>query len=95
LLEPDEGRYAEIPREMTVSGDRVTPRLDGLKYFEKPPLIYWATAATYSVFGVTEWTARFWPCAFAFLCLPLVYGVRATRLRLIDSRRWRRSPRSP
>jgi 4-amino-4-deoxy-L-arabinose transferase-like glycosyltransferase len=74
LLEPDEGRYAEIPREMTVSGDWVTPRLDGLKYFEKPPLVYWATAATYSIFGVTEWTARFWPCAFAFLCLPLVYA---------------------
>ena len=59
---------------MTVSGDWVTPRLDGLKYFEKPPLVYWATAALYSVFGVTEWTARFWPCAFAFLCLPLVYA---------------------
>jgi 4-amino-4-deoxy-L-arabinose transferase-like glycosyltransferase len=74
LLEPDEGRYAEIPREMTASGDWVTPRLDGFKYFEKPPLVYWATAAAYSVFGVTEWTARFWPCAFAFLCLPLVYA---------------------
>jgi len=59
---------------MAVSGDWVTPRLDGLKYFEKPPLVYWATAAVYSVFGVTEWTARFWPCAFAFLCLPLVYA---------------------
>ena len=73
LLDPDEGRYAEIPREMVASGDWVTPRLDGLKYFEKPPLVYWATAMLYSVFGVTEWTARFWPCAFAFLCLPLVY----------------------
>jgi 4-amino-4-deoxy-L-arabinose transferase-like glycosyltransferase len=74
LLEPDEGRYAEIPREMHVSGDWVTPRLDNVKYFEKPPLQYWATAAMYSVFGVSEWTARFWSCALAFLCLPLAYA---------------------
>ena len=74
LLEPDEGRYAEIPREMHVSGDWVTPRLDGLKYFEKPPLQYWATAAMYSMFGVSEWTSRFWACAVAFLCLPLTFA---------------------
>ncbi len=74
LLEPDEGRYAEIPREMAVSGDWVTPRLDGLKYFEKPPLQYWATAAAYSVVGVTEGAARLWSCALAFLCIPLVYA---------------------
>src|SRR5579864_9355179 len=45
LQHPDEGRYAEIAREMLVSGDWVTPRLDGIKYFEKPPLQYWLTAA--------------------------------------------------
>ena len=73
LLEPDEGRYAEIPREMFVSGDWVTPRLNGVKYFEKPALQYWATAAVYSVFGVREWTSRFWSCALAFLCIPMTY----------------------
>ena len=56
LIDPDEGRYAEIPREMAVTGDWVTPRLNGLKYFEKPPLQYWATAAAYSAFGFSEWT---------------------------------------
>lgn len=73
LIEPDEARYAEIPREMAASGDWVTPRLDGLQYFEKPPLQYWATAALYKVFGVREWTARTWPLGLAFLCLPLTF----------------------
>jgi 4-amino-4-deoxy-L-arabinose transferase-like glycosyltransferase len=74
LVDPDEGRYAEIPREMVATGDWITPRLDGLKYFEKPPLQYWATAAAYSVFGVSEWTARLWTVGLAFLCLPMVFG---------------------
>lgn len=60
LWDPDEGRYAEIPREMVASGDWVTPRLDGLLYFEKPPLQYWATAAAYRLFGEANWTARLW-----------------------------------
>jgi len=73
LFEPDEGRYAEIPREMLASGDWVTPRLDGLKYFEKPPLQYWATAALYWALGCSEWTARAWALGLAFLCLPLTF----------------------
>lgn len=66
LLHPDEGRYAEIAREMAASGDWVTPRLNDLKYFEKPPIQYWATAATYRLFGVHEWTARLWPALAGF-----------------------------
>src|SRR6202158_1699628 len=67
LVHPDEGRYAEIPREMAASGDWVTPRLNGIKYFEKPALQYWITAAAYSVFGVHHWTARLWPALSGFL----------------------------
>jgi 4-amino-4-deoxy-L-arabinose transferase-like glycosyltransferase len=67
LVHPDEGRYAEIPREMTVTGDWVTPRLDGIKYFEKPALQYWLTAAAYEAFGVHQWTARLWPALSGYL----------------------------
>jgi 4-amino-4-deoxy-L-arabinose transferase-like glycosyltransferase len=67
LIHPDEGRYAEIPREMVAAGDWITPRLNGIKYFEKPALQYWITAAAYSIFGVHEWTARSWPALAGFL----------------------------
>jgi len=74
MFDPDEGRYAEIPREMAATGDWLTPRFDGLKYFEKPPLQYWASAAAYSVFGISEWTSRLWTVGLAFACLPMVFG---------------------
>lgn len=73
LIQPDEGRYAEIAREMAVSGDFVTPRLNGIKYFEKPPLQYWATAATFKLFGENEWTARIWPGLTGFLSVLLAF----------------------
>ncbi len=59
LLEPDEGRYAEIPREMIESGDFVTPRLNYVKYFEKPVMLYWMNAASFMAFGENEFAARF------------------------------------
>ncbi len=59
---------------MLASGDWVTPRFDDLKYFEKPPLQYWATAAAYAAFGVHEWSSRLYSFALAFACLPLLYG---------------------
>ena len=58
LAEPDETRYAEIPREMLAAGDLVVPRLNGVPYFEKPPLLYWVNAASLRVFGETPWAAR-------------------------------------
>lgn len=67
LVHPDEGRYAEIPREMVVSGDWLTPRLNGLKYFEKPALQYWTTAIAYELFGQSEWTSRLWTALTGFL----------------------------
>ena len=73
LTRPDEGRYAEIAREMVATGDWVTPRLNGIKYFEKPPLQYWATAAAYRVFGEHEWTARWWPAVTGLGTILLVF----------------------
>ena len=70
----DEGRYAEIPREMVASGDWVTPRLDGVNYFEKPPLMYWAVAGCLELFGPSEWSMRAVPVLFALGGLMLTYG---------------------
>ncbi len=67
LSVPDEGRYTEIPREMVITGDFVTPRLNGVKYFEKPPLMYWLTASSIKSFGINEWALRFWPAFFALM----------------------------
>lgn len=67
LFEPDEGRYTQIPREMVASGDWITPRLHGFKYFEKPPLQYWATAAIFQLLGESTTTARLWNAACGLL----------------------------
>ncbi len=72
LQHPDEGRYAEIAREMVASGDWVTPRLNGLRYFEKPPMQYWLTAASFEAFDVDEWTARLPGAIAGFLTLVVV-----------------------
>ncbi|MGP1678435.1 MAG: glycosyltransferase family 39 protein [Giesbergeria sp.] len=73
LVNPDEGRYAEIPREMVASGDWITPRLNDIKYFEKPALQYWATAAAYNLFGEHQWTARLWSAVTGFLGVLMVF----------------------
>ena len=67
LFNPDEGRYAEIPREILGSGDWVIPHLNGLVYIEKPPLQYWATALSEALFGQNDWAARLYTglCALA------------------------------
>lgn len=64
LWEPDEGRYAEIAREMLATGDWLTPRLNGVLYFEKPPLQYWLSALSMKLFGLNGAAARL-PLALA------------------------------
>lgn len=74
LSVPDEGRYVEISREMAVTGDYLTPRLNGVKYFEKPPLFYWLEAFMVNRLGLGEFTLRLWPALFALAGCLCVYG---------------------
>ena len=60
LVPTDEGRYAEMAREMVATQDWITTRLNGIKYFEKPPLQTWMNAITFELFGLGEWQARLW-----------------------------------
>ena len=58
LNEPDEGRYAELGREMAEGGDWLTPHLNGIPHFQKPPLLYWCVAACVKTLGPHAWAAR-------------------------------------
>jgi Aminoarabinose transferase C-terminal domain/Dolichyl-phosphate-mannose-protein mannosyltransferase len=79
LFNPDEGRYAEIPREMLSSGDWIVPHLNGLAYIEKPPLQYWATALTYELLGTSPFAARLYT-ALAALATIILLWLTARRL---------------
>ncbi|HEY6873125.1 MAG TPA: glycosyltransferase family 39 protein [Geobacteraceae bacterium] len=78
LLEPDEGRYAEIPREMIERGDFITPHLNYVKYFEKPPLHYWLNALSFELFGQNEFAARFPGALMGLLTVLLTYHAGRT-----------------
>jgi 4-amino-4-deoxy-L-arabinose transferase-like glycosyltransferase len=73
LLEPDEGRYAQIPREMLASGNWVVPTLQGEPYLDKPPLLYWLVALSYRAFGVSPDAARLVPAVCVHLTILAVY----------------------
>jgi 4-amino-4-deoxy-L-arabinose transferase-like glycosyltransferase len=79
LIGPDEGRYASLAWEMMRSGDWVTPRLNGILYFEKPPMQYWLSALFLHLFGLNEFAARLWPALAGFLTA-LAVGATAWRL---------------
>jgi TM2 domain-containing membrane protein YozV len=72
---PSESRYIEIGREMAQSGDFVTPRLNYVKYFEKPPLFYWIQAESTRLFGFDPLSARLPTAGFAVLLGLLTYGL--------------------
>ena len=72
LALPDEGRYAEIGRWMGVSGDWLAPRLNGLPFFHKPPLLYWLEAMVSQSVGASAWAFRLIPAFHAILILTLM-----------------------
>jgi 4-amino-4-deoxy-L-arabinose transferase-like glycosyltransferase len=76
LLGPDEPRYAQVAREMFLTGDFITPRLGGHTWFEKPALLYWMIAAAFKIFGVSEWSARLGPAICGVLTIAAVWWVR-------------------
>ena len=75
FIDPDEGRYAEIPREMIEASDFITPRLNYVLYFEKPPLHYWLTAGAFMIFGENEFAGRFFPVMAGLGCCVLAYVI--------------------
>jgi len=75
LAVPDEGRYGEIGRWMLQSGDWIIPRLDGIPFFHKPPLLHWLNASLMAVLGVHAWVARLGPALHAGLMLLVMYLV--------------------
>jgi len=77
-LNDGEAMYAEIPREMRAGGDWVTPRLNGTRHFDKPPLIYWLVGASQTVLGETETAARLWPALAAWATIPVVGAIGGT-----------------
>lgn len=83
LRNPDEGRYAEIAKEMVQRHDWVEPRLYGVDYLKKPVLFYWLVAASFRLFGFTEWAARLVPALFGALSVAVTFLFAR---RLFDSR---------
>lgn len=75
LSVPDEARYSEIPREMLQMKDFITPHLNGIIYFEKPPLLYWFQAAAIYLFGKSEWVLRAPTALLGVLGCLTTYGV--------------------
>ena len=73
LFEPDEGRYAQIPREMLDEGEWLVPILQGQPYLDKPPLFYWLVMASYMLLGAQEWSARLMPALAIHGCVLLTY----------------------
>ena len=73
LLEPQEGRYAEIPRQMLLRGDWMIPHLDGQPYLDKPPLLYWSVMGAYKLFGVADRSARLVPGLAGVLLVLVTY----------------------
>jgi len=74
LFTPDEGRYSEVAREMVVTHDYITPRLNGVVFLDKPIFYYWLQASAIQLFGIKEWALRFWPALMGVLGSIVTYS---------------------
>jgi len=73
--DPNDAQYAEVAREMAESGDWVSPQLNYVPFLNKPPLLYWLIASSYTLFGVTELAARLPGVLVTLLAIVLLYGL--------------------
>ena len=85
LVGPDEARYAQVAREMFERGDLITPTLGGHLWFEKPALLYWLMIGSYTIFGVSEWSARLGPAICGLLSVFAVFWL-GTRVSTAGNR---------
>jgi 4-amino-4-deoxy-L-arabinose transferase-like glycosyltransferase len=83
LFTPDEARYSEVAREMVMTGDYITPRVNGVAFLDKPILYYWLQSAAIHLFGINEWALRFFPallgvigCLITYICGRLLFNRR-------------------
>ena len=74
-LTPSEARYIELPRQMLATHDWLTPRINGVPYFEKPPLFYWMQAIILQNFGMGEFAGRFVTVLFTTLTCLITYAL--------------------
>jgi 4-amino-4-deoxy-L-arabinose transferase-like glycosyltransferase len=79
LLDDVDSIYIEIARSMLLRHDYVTPFIDGIRFFDKPPLMYWLAASSMHLFGPYDWAARL---PLALLTLALLLATYALGLRL-------------
>ena len=79
LLDDVDSVYIEIAREMLHRHDYVTPYVDGIRFFDKPPLLYWLAAGSMRVFGEADWAARL---PLALITLALLLATYSLGLRL-------------
>ncbi len=86
LLGPDEPRYAQIAREMYERGDWLTPTLGGFNWFEKPALLYWLQIVAYNIFGVSEFSARFFSAIFGLLTIFSVYRLTKRVEKMVEKK---------
>ncbi len=80
LYNPDEGRYAEIGKEMVLRNDYIEPRLYNVDYLAKPILFYWLIIFSFKLFGITEFAGRLVPAFFGFLGVLITYWFTQKKL---------------
>lgn len=74
-ITPSEARYIEVPRQMVLTSDWIVPHINGVPYFEKPPLFYWMQAATFSLFGWGEFAGRLMTALLSVALCLLTYAL--------------------